>query len=46
MDSSDVQTLTAPGARTGLFVPRLSTWFVAVPARVGAGARIRAYSIK
>jgi DNA-binding beta-propeller fold protein YncE len=37
---------TAPGARTGLFVPRLSTLFVAVPARAGAAAQIRAYAIK
>jgi DNA-binding beta-propeller fold protein YncE len=37
---------TAPGARTGLFVPRLSTLFVAVPARAGASAQIRAYTIK
>lgn len=37
---------TAPGARTGLFVPRLSTLFVAVPARQGAAAQIRAYTIK
>ena len=37
---------TAPGARTGLFVPRLSTLFVAVPARAGAAAQIRAYTIK
>ena len=35
---------TAPGARTGLWVPRLSTLFVAVPARHGAGAEIRAYA--
>ena len=37
---------TAPGARTGLFVPRLSTLFVAVPARAGAPAQIRAYTIR
>jgi hypothetical protein len=37
---------TAPGARTGLFVSRLSTLFVAVPARAGATAQIRAYTIK
>jgi DNA-binding beta-propeller fold protein YncE len=37
---------TAPGARTGLFVPRLSTLFVAVPARAGTAAQIRAYKIK
>lgn len=37
---------TVPGARTGLFVARLSTLFVAVPARAGAPAQIRAYTIK
>jgi len=37
---------TAPGARTGLFVPSLSTLFVAVPARAGAPAQIRAYTIR
>jgi DNA-binding beta-propeller fold protein YncE len=37
---------TAPGARTGLFVSRLSTLFVAVPARAGATAQIRVYTIE
>jgi len=37
---------TAPGASTGLFVSRFSTLFVAVPARAGASAQIRAYTIK
>ena len=37
---------TAPGARTGLFVPSLSTLFVAVPARGGSTAEIRAYRIR
>jgi hypothetical protein len=37
---------TSSGARTGLFVPRLSTLFVAVPARAGATVEIRAYTIK
>jgi DNA-binding beta-propeller fold protein YncE len=37
---------TATGARTGLYVPRLSTLFVAVPARVGSAAEIRAYTAK
>ena len=37
---------TAPGARTGLFVSRLSTLFVAVPARTDSPAQIRAYTIK
>lgn len=36
---------TAPGARTGLFVPALSTLFVAVPARGGASAELRSYRI-
>jgi hypothetical protein len=37
---------TAPGARTGLFVPTLSTLFVAFPAHSGTAAQIRAYTIK
>jgi hypothetical protein len=37
---------TAPGARTGLFVPSLSTLFVAVPARGGSTAEISAYRIR
>lgn len=37
---------TVAGARTGLFVPRLSTLFVAVPARAGAPAQIRAYTVR
>lgn len=37
---------TSPGARTGLFVPRLSTLFVAVPAVGGSSAEIRTYTIK
>jgi len=37
---------TAPGARTGLYVAQLSTLFVAVPARAGAPAQIRAYTIR
>jgi len=36
---------TAAGARTGLFVPSLSTLFVAVPARTSSPAEIRAYVI-
>jgi hypothetical protein len=36
---------TVPGARTGLFVSRLSTLFVAVPAHSGGAAQIRAYAI-
>lgn len=37
---------TAPGARTGLFVPRLATLFVAVPSRGNSPAEIRAYRVK
>jgi hypothetical protein len=37
---------TSPGARSGLFVSRSSTLFVAVPARADATAEIRAYEIK
>ena len=46
-DHDDVveRSQTAPGARTGLFVPRLSTLFVALPARGGAAAEIRVYRI-
>lgn len=35
---------TAPGARTGLFVPALSTLYVAVPSRGGAAAEVPASS--
>ena len=34
---------TSLGARTGLFVPRLATLFVAAPSRAGAPAEVRAY---
>jgi DNA-binding beta-propeller fold protein YncE len=37
---------TSSGARTGLFVPRLSTLFVAVPSRSGSSAEIRAYKVE
>jgi hypothetical protein len=37
---------TAPGARTGLFVPGRSTLFVAAPARAGVSAEIRVYRIQ
>jgi hypothetical protein len=37
---------TAPGARTGLFVPDLSTLFIAVPARGGSMAEVRAYKVR
>jgi DNA-binding beta-propeller fold protein YncE len=37
---------TAPGARTGLFVPRQRTIYVAVPARQSAPAEIRVYTVQ
>ncbi|WP_157731158.1 hypothetical protein [Variovorax sp. HW608] len=37
---------TAPGARTGLFVPDLSALFIAVPAGASAAAEIRVYSVR
>ena len=37
--------LTRPGARTGLFVPQLNTFFVAVPRDGSQQAEIRAYHI-
>jgi DNA-binding beta-propeller fold protein YncE len=37
---------TAPGARTGLFAPHLSALFIAIPARGGSAAEIRAYTVK
>ncbi len=37
---------TAPGARTGLFVPSLSMLFVAAPAQSGSMAEIRVYGIR
>ena len=37
---------TSPGARTGLYVPGLSTLFVAAPAGPGAPAAVLVYSIK
>ena len=37
---------TLPGARTGLFVPALSTIFVAVPSVGRAAAEVRAYTVK
>jgi len=39
------QVTTAPGARTGLFVPDRSTLFVAAPARVGTSAAVRIYRV-
>lgn len=40
------QVRTAPGARTGLFVPAQRTLYVAVPAQRTAPAEIRVYSVK
>jgi DNA-binding beta-propeller fold protein YncE len=37
---------TAPGARTGLFVPELDSLFVAVPRRGRENAQVRRYSIE
>jgi DNA-binding beta-propeller fold protein YncE len=40
------QVRTAPGARTGLFVPTQKTLYVAVPAQPSAPAEIRVYTVK
>ena len=40
------QVKTSIGARTGLFAPRLSTLFVAVPSHAGSPAEIRAYRVE
>jgi DNA-binding beta-propeller fold protein YncE len=40
------QLPTSAGARTGLFVPALSTLFVAAPARGGSVAQIRVYEVR
>jgi DNA-binding beta-propeller fold protein YncE len=47
-DSYKVETTirTAPGARTGLFVPELSSLFVAVPRQNGHNAEIRRYAVE
>ena len=37
---------TAPGARTGLFVPELRSLFVAIPKRGSQSAEIRRYSVE
>lgn len=37
---------TSPGARTGFFVPTLSTLFVATPSRAGSQAAIRVYHVQ
>ncbi len=44
--ASAAKTPTSPGARTGLYVPGLSTLFVAAPARAGTPAQILVYSIQ
>ena len=40
------RTVTASGARTGLFVPSLSMLYVAVPSRSGAPAEVRVFHIR
>ena len=40
------QVRTAPGARTGLFVPMQKTLYVAVPAQRSAPAEIRVYKVR
>jgi len=40
------KTRTAPGARTGLFVPELSSLFVGVPHRGSQPAEVRRYDIR
>jgi hypothetical protein len=40
------QVKTSVGARTGLFAPRLSTLFVAVPSHAESPAEIRAYRVE
>ena len=42
----DRRITTAPGARTGLFVPALNRLFVAVPYRRLQSARILVYEVK
>ncbi|HEY3661965.1 MAG TPA: hypothetical protein VGL24_02305 [Chthoniobacterales bacterium] len=42
---SKASIATAPGARTGLFVPELKSLFVAVPKRGSQSAEIRRYSV-
>jgi hypothetical protein len=39
-DGQIVRVTTAPGARTGLFVPELRSLIVAIPARGGAAAAL------
>src|SRR5262249_14851439 len=40
------QIPTAPGARTGLFVPELNRLYLAVPHRGGQEAEVRIYEVK
>jgi hypothetical protein len=40
------RTRTSSGARTGLFTPERSTLYVAVPARGGSSAEVRAYKVQ
>ncbi|PZR73796.1 MAG: hypothetical protein DLM73_09680 [Chthoniobacterales bacterium] len=39
------KVVTAPGARTGFFVPELSSLFVAVPRRGSQGAEVRRFTV-
>ena len=41
-----IQVATAPGARTGLFVPSRNALYVAVPARPPSLAEIRVYAVR
>src|ERR1700719_4315379 len=43
---ADGRITTAPGARTGLFVPALNRLFVAVPHRGLQSARVLVYEVK
>jgi hypothetical protein len=43
---TDGRITTAPGARTGLFVPALNRLFVAVPHRGLQSARVLVYEVK
>ncbi len=44
--TNDGEVRTAPGARTGLFVAERSELYVAIPAREGSPAEIRAYTVR
>jgi DNA-binding beta-propeller fold protein YncE len=41
-----IQVATAPGARTGLFVPSRNALYVAVPAMAASPAEIRVYAVR